>query len=527
MAEKAMINGTSALRVITIEAAEKPQTMKLRVAAYARVSSPSEDQKHSFEAQLRYYDTLISGKENWTMVDLYADEGITGTSAQKRKDFQRLLSDCRMGKIDRVLTKSVSRFARNTKECLEVIRELKQLGIGIYFEEQKIDTATMSGEMLLTVFAAIAEEESKSIGAKTRMGHRFRMERGEFNTCKAPFGYRLENRALVIDPQEAETVRIIFDRFLAGDSCEKIAEHLNLLGISKRYDRPRWRPGMIRYVLRNERYAGNAILQKRYTTDDFPRKKMRNKGAVPQYFVTGSNPPIVSQEIFDAAQALIERRYKTVTTAKTQGLPLAQKIYCGHCGTAFRRKLCNGKVYWTCRTHDTDKEKCPVMQIPQETICEAFLRLYYKLKHHPEILLEMEDALQTIRSRRMLWSLNIVALNKRIADLSGQDQMLTQLKKQGLIDPDIFISQQNSISQKIRAAKQEKAKLLDADEDTSLRDTQEILDVLETGPEFLKTFDGEMFGELVEMVIVDSNDKLRFRLKNGLELPESIERTVR
>ena len=133
---------------------------------------------------------------------------------------------------------------------------------------------------------------------------------------------------------------------------------------------------------------------------------MRNKGAVPQYFVTGSNPPIVSQEIFDAAQALIERRYKTVTTAKTQGLPLAQKIYCGHCGTAFRRKLCNGKVYWTCRTHDTDKEKCPVMQIPQETICEAFLRLYYKLKHHPEILLEMEDALQTIRSRRMLWSLN-------------------------------------------------------------------------------------------------------------------------
>lgn len=357
MAEKAMINGTSALRVITIEAAEKPQTMKLRVAAYARVSSPSEDQKHSFEAQLRYYDTLISGKENWTMVDLYADEGITGTSAQKRKDFQRLLSDCRMGKIDRVLTKSVSRFARNTKECLEAIRELKQLGIGIYFEEQKIDTATMSGEMLLTVFAAIAEEESKSIGAKTRMGHRFRMERGEFNTCKAPFGYRLENRALVIDPQEAETVRIIFDRFLAGDSCEKIAEHLNLLGISKRYDRPRWRPGMIRYVLRNERYAGNAILQKRYTTDDFPRKKMRNKGAVPQYFVTGSNPPIVSQEIFDAAQALIERRYKTVTTAKTQGLPLAQKIYCGHCGTAFRRKLCNGKVYWTCRTHDTDKEK--------------------------------------------------------------------------------------------------------------------------------------------------------------------------
>lgn len=168
MAEKAMVNGTSALQVITIEASEQPQAVKLRVAAYARVSSPSEDQKHSFEAQLRRYSALISAKENWTMVDLYADEGITGTSAQKRKDFQRLLSDCRKGKIDRVLTKSVSRFARNTKECLEAIRELKQLGIGILFEEQNIDTAQMSGEMLTAVFAAMAQAESEIISANMR-----------------------------------------------------------------------------------------------------------------------------------------------------------------------------------------------------------------------------------------------------------------------------------------------------------------------------------------------------------------------
>ncbi len=178
MAEKATVSGTSALRVITIEATEKPQAIKLRVAAYARVSSSSEDQKHSYGAQLRYYDTLIDRKENWTMVDLYADEGITGTSAEKRKDFQRLLADCRKGKIDRVLTKSVSRFARNAKECLETIRELKQLGIGILFEEQNIDTAAMSGEMLTAVFAAIAQEESQNISANMRWSIQKRMQAG-------------------------------------------------------------------------------------------------------------------------------------------------------------------------------------------------------------------------------------------------------------------------------------------------------------------------------------------------------------
>lgn len=527
MPEKAMINGTSALqKVITIEAKEQSQSIKLRVAAYARVSSSSEDQKHSFDAQLRYYTTLISSKENWTMVDLYADEGITGTSAEKRKDFQRLLSDCRRGKIDRILTKSISRFARNTKECLEAIRELKQLGIGILFEKQNIDTATMSGEMLTAIYAALAQAESESISANMRWSYQKRMEAGLFNTCNAPFGYRLVNGALVIHPREAKIVRLIFDRFLAGEGGESIAEYINELAIPKEYD-SRWYPGAIRYILRNERYAGNAVLKKRYTTDTLPRRERKNNGEVPKYYVTGSNPPIISQETFDAAQALLKRRSKTAITAKSQGAPLAQKILCGHCGTPFRRKICRGSVYWICRTHNTAREKCPIMQIAQETIYEAFLRLYFKLKRHSGIIFQMEDSLQTVRSRRMLWSLDIVALNKQISDLSSQDQMLTQLKRQGLIDPDIFISQQNTIAEKIRAAKQEKAKLLDVDEDTTLQSTQDILDILDSGPDFLDAFDGELFEDLVEKIIVQSNERLIFRLTNGLELPETIERTAR
>lgn len=170
---------------------------------------------------------------------------------------------------------------------------------------------------------------------------------------------------------------------------------------------------------------------------------------------------------------------------------------------------------------------CALRQIPEEEIEKAFLRLYYKLKHHPEPLFQMADALQTIRSRRMLWSLDIVALNKRIADLSSQDQMLAQLKQQGLIDPDIFISQQSRLAEQIRAAKQEKAKLLDTEEDTTLRDTQDLLDTLESGSDILDALDGDLFGELVEKVIVESGEKVRFQLKNGLELAETIERTVR
>ncbi len=529
MAEKAVTNGTSALRVITIEANNQPETVKLRVAAYARVSSPSEDQKHSFEAQLRYYDTLISGKENWTMVDLYADEGITGTSAQKRKDFQRLLSDCRRGKIDRVLTKSISRFARNTKECLEAIRELKQLGIGIYFEEQKIDTSAISGEMLTTVFASMAQAESESISANMRWSIQKRMQAGSFIPSVQPLGYRFVDRKIIVEPSEAEIIRMIFSAYLSGQNTKEIAEHLNHLstripeiGVRK------WSYRTVCRILTNEKYMGDSLWQKTYQTDTFPSRECPNHGEREQYYVTGTHPAIIEKDAFIRANELLARRNEERKHAlPPRENPIPCPVICGLCGTRLRRKTIRDVVYRCCPKHDIDGTTCSLHQIPETEIEKAFLKLYYKLKHHPEPLLQMEDTLQTIRSRRMLWSLDIVALNKRIADLSGQDQMLAQLKQQGLIDPDIFISQQSRLAEQIRAAKQEKARLLDTDEDTTLRDTQELLDVLDTGPDFLDTFDGDLFGELVEKVIVENNEIIRFRLKNGLELEEAIERAVR
>ena len=197
-------------RVIVIDATEKPQDLKLRVAAYTRVSSDSADQLNSFAAQNRYYTALISGKENWVMVDIYADRGITGTSAAKREDFQRLMLDCRRGLIDKVLCKSISRFARNTTECLEAIRELKALGIGIEFEEQHIDTAKLSGETLTAIFASMAQSESESISSHVSRGIRMRMEMGAFTPATLPYGYRRVNKGITVYHPEAQVVRQIF-----------------------------------------------------------------------------------------------------------------------------------------------------------------------------------------------------------------------------------------------------------------------------------------------------------------------------
>lgn len=533
MAEKKMTDGSMALqekhyRVITIEATEKAQDIKLRVAAYARVSSASDDQLNSFAAQNNYYTTLISSKENWSMVDIYADEGITGTSAEKREDFQRLMADCRRGLIDRVLVKSISRFARNTKECLEAIRELKLLGIGVYFKKENIDTATMSGEMMTALFASFAQAESESISGNMRWSYQRRMQSGEFITCKAPFGYRLRNGKLEVEESEAEIIRLIFNRFLSGYSTSDIAEEVTNLGIPTRDGTPYWQQTTISYVLRNERYVGNALLQKKYTTQTLPYQKKRNHGEQEQYFVTGSNPPIISKEIFNAAQSLIHRRAQKIATEKPSELSLAQKLHCSNCSATFKKKLIRQTTYWVCRTHDRDKSKCLITQIPQETIYRTFLRLYYNLKHYGEpILAQMLTSLQTIRNRRMLWSLDVIELNKQISELSSQNQMLTTLKQQGLIDPDIFISQSNELTEQLRATKLKKERLLVADGDSTIAQTQELIDILEAGPDFLDTFDAELFGELVDKIIVDSNEQLRFRLKNGLELTETIERTVR
>lgn len=515
-------------KVIVIEATERPETRKLRVAAYARVSSDSSDQLNSFMAQIHYYTDFIANNEHWTMVDIYADEGITGTSSEKRQEFQRLISDCHKGRIDKILVKSISRFARNTRECLETIRALKAIGVGVHFEEQNIDTSKVNSELLTAIFAAIAQKESESISENQHRSYIWRMQSGKFITCKAAFGYRLQGGTLVVYEPEAKIVQEIFHRYLAGQNIDEIAAWVTTLGVPTRDGKMRWQRTTITYILRNEKYVGDALLQKRYTTDVLPYRKARNHGERAQYYLTDSHPPIIDRETFEAAHKLLSQRSKHFVMGANRNNPLTRMLYCGSCATLFRKKTCSGTVYWGCRNHNISKENCPITQIPESEIHAAFLRIYHKLKFHGEpILRQLLSDLQEIRERRLLWSVDIIELNKRISDLMDQDHTLSRMNQCGFVDPDIFISQGNELARQITAAKHEKERLINAADDDSLPKTIELIEILDTLPEYLPEFDGEVFHELVEKVIAESNDSLRFILKNGLELTEKIERTVR
>lgn len=411
---------------------------------------------------------------------------------------------------------------------MEAIRELKLLGIGVYFEKENIDTATMSGEMMTALFASFAQAESESISGNMRWSYQRRMQSGEFITCKAPFGYRLRNGKLEVEESEAEIIRLIFNRFLSGCSTSDIAEEITNLGIPTRDGTPYWQYTTICYILQNEKYAGDSLLQKYYATDTLPVQKKRNQGCKNQYFISESHPPIIERSVFDKTQALYKAKGSGIANRPRNKHDFTLAIVCGNCGTYFKRKRCREIPYWVCRKHNYSKNDCSMEQIQEAKVEEAFLRLYYNLKHHGKsILTQMLTSLQTIRNRRMLWSLDVIELNKQISELSSQNQMLTTLKQQGLIDPDIFISQSNELTEQLRAAKLKKERLLVADGDSTIAQTQELIDILEAGPDFLDTFDAELFGELVDKIIVDSNEQLRFRLRNGLELTETIERTVR
>ena len=254
---------------------------------------------------------------------------------------------------------------------------------------------------------------------------------------------------------------------------------------------------------------------------------MRNHGEREQYYVVNSHPAILGTGIFERAQALSKQRL-SFQDGKVKDHSFRTKITCAKCGSIFKRRKTEGIEYWVCKRHFESKDICPVQQIPSIEFEKSFCRLYYKLKHQSTTIFEQMLATpQAIRNRRMLWSPDIVSLNKRISELSSQNQTLAFLKQQGLVDSDIFISQTNELTKQLRQAKLEKEKLMDAESDMTAQQTQEILDLLENGPDFLDTFDAELFGELVDKIIVESNDFIRFRLKNGLELRERIERTVR
>ena len=283
---------------------------KRRVAGYARVSTDHDEQLTSYEAQLDYYTTLIKSHDDWEFAGMYSDEGVTGTSTKKREGFQTMVADALSGKIDLIITKSVSRFARNTVDSLSTIRELKEHNTEVYFEKENIWTFDSKGELLITIMSSLAQEESRSISENVTWGHRKRMADGKVAVAYSRFiGYdKGENGSMVINEEEAKVIRLIYGEFLAGLSYHAIADRLTSLGIKTPGGKSKWSQSTVKSILQNEKYKGDALLQKSYTPDFLTKKQVVNNGEVPQYYVQGSHEPIIEPEIFDRVQDMIKQR---------------------------------------------------------------------------------------------------------------------------------------------------------------------------------------------------------------------------
>ena len=343
-----------------------------RVAAYCRVSSGKDEMLHSLSAQVSYYSKMIQSHKDWQYVGVYADEAKTGTKGN-RPQFQQLLEDCKKGKIDLVLTKSISRFARNTVTMLETVRELKALDIEVYFENERISSLSGDGELMLTILSSFAQEESKSVSDNCKWRLRNKFKQGQLHSINI-YGYRLENGILKIKPTEADTVRRIYADYLSGLGVQAITNKLNEAGVPTRLG-GEWHISTIRKMLSCEKYIGNLLLQKTFVADHISKRKCNNNGELPMYFVENAHEPIIDKATFEAVQAEKERR----AFNKGKGVvtyPFTGKITCGICGKHYRRKINNAgtkyaKPVWLCSTFNIKgKKHCASHQIPEDILLE-------------------------------------------------------------------------------------------------------------------------------------------------------------
>lgn len=513
------------MREITVVKPTLTETEIIRVAAYCRVSSNSTDQLHSYSAQIQAYTALVAKHENWRLVDIYADEGITGTEMAKREDFKRMLKDCRKGRIDKILVKSISRFARNARDCLAVLRELADLGIAVSFDKENIDTGKLTTEMLINIFAAMAQEESISISQNQRTSYKRRMERGEFICCQAPFGYRLvDGKNLEINEEQAVVVRWLFEQYLNGKSTSQLAEELNRRGVATAYNKNGWNHAVIGYMLGNEKYIGDTLCQKRYT-EEFPFVRKRNKGELDQYYIKNTHPAIVSREVFAKVQELCAKKAAGKKIAHRQYL-LSRKIYCGECGSVFERRQNQktGRVIWVCAKHDDRAADCPIGRIAEAKIYNAFVRLYNKLRQNAEVVLKPALKQLTDLSSAMLKNNPVMLeINKAIADTAEQAYKINKLQAAGLLDENACIAKRHSIDAKLLELRAKRRRLMENEEIEDMSEAiRQTVTNLSAGPECLTEFDEELFRRLVERITVESNTKLMFRLYGGIELPEEI-----
>lgn len=492
----------------------KRKNIITRIAGYARVSSNSEEQLRSFYSQLEYYNEIIKYIPNSKLVGVYVDEGITGTRIDKRTGFKRLINDCRLGKIDRIITKSINRFGRNIIETLSVIRELKALNVSIYFELENIDTAKGGSEVILSIYSMMAEQESRTISENCRWGFRNRAKEGIYNQCTLPYGYiRNNDNEIVVYEKHAKIVRTIFDMYLNLDnSIRYIWKYLNKNDIGKRS----WSLNGVKKILNNERYCGDMLLQKSYT-DGFPYTRHENKGELAKYYVYDVFPAIISRDLFKQSVAKSEynkQKYAKNSTARNT-YPFTGIITCAKCGSHFKRKTRGKTIWWSCSNYLENSKNCSVMSIKDEEVKEAFISVYYKLKDNIFMLNEYGKNIKKF-SRDSSVLDRICELENELKNFEKNKEDLYLLYKNKKIDFDDFVDQLNELQLYKSSIELQIEKYNENDEKKEMIiENDEIIATLQMS--YMEEFDEIIFKMLVNEIHI-SEHAIIFCLKNQLEI---------
>ena len=502
----------------TQKPAEKVQ--KTRVAAYCRVSTEFEEQESSYEVQVEHYTAYIKSNPEWELVEVYADDGISATNTAKREAFNRMIQDCRDGKIDLILTKSISRFSRNTVDCLKYTRELKGMNIAVFFEKENINTLDAKGEVLMTIMAALAQQESESLSANVRLGIQFRNQQGKVQVNHNRFlGYtKDEDGKLIIVPEEAGIVRRIYAEYMDGSSFLQIKRSLEADGILNGAGNAKWYESNIKQILTNEKYSGDALLQKTYTVNTLEKKRVANNGLAPKYYVEGSHEAIIDKDVFLRVQAEIVRRANILTDGKkrvySSRYALSSIVFCGHCGDIFRRVKWNNRgcksTVWRCVSRVLKKSSgidCPARTIREEELHAAVVTAINDAWSQKDSILPVlqENIREVLESdtQEMLATVDTAIREK-------QAELLDAGKDQGRIDEigDAIIS--------LRERRQDI--LTEAAKNTELKErVDDLTSFLDEQTEALTEYSETLVRRLIEKITI-YDKKLTVEFKSGLEI---------
>lgn len=504
------------------ESAKVRKIDRLRVAAYCRVSTDDEDQIKSYNSMVKYYTDLIQNNKQWVYAGVYADKAITGTKVDKREDFQRLIQDCMDGKIDMVIAKSLPRFARNTLDTLKYVRMLRERGIAVYFEVEKINTMK-DGEFLMTILSSVAQQEVENTSAYVKKGLKMKMKRGElvgFQGCLG-YDYDIETKSLSINEEGAKVVRYIFDRYVAGAGSTMIARELNEQGIMTIKGNP-WSTSSVMGIINNEKYKGDILLGKTFTVDPISKRRLENLGEEDRFYIKDHHEPIISEETFERAQEIRSRRNgnrKSATPGKREKFSrqyaFSCMLECGFCGGSLSRRRWHSsskykKTIWQCVT-STKKGKryCPDSKgIPEQVIEEAFIESYRMLcADNKDVLDEFISRVEKTLSEDSIKD-KVTKLQKSADNLQAKRKKLLENYLEGVVSKDLYEETDVGYERKLSDVKANLGMLQQqlTDEVSLKRRVAEFKKALSQN-EVLEEFDRGIFESIIEKVIVGGYDE--------------------